>query len=349
MKDSTIKIIGAGPAGLSAAINLAKKEYRVIVYEKNPDVGMRFHNDFQGLENWSTDEDVMNLLQSMSIDIEFFNKPFYSGFLYGPSTNAEIKSRKPFFYLVKRGSDQDSLDSSLKKQALELGVHIIFNSALNEQAGDIIATGPKNPKIFAAGITFRTNLKEDIAITILDDSVAPKGYAYLLVSDMRATLATVIFEKVRDYNQCLENTIKRLKEIINFDINSVKKFIGVGSAFIPDSATKEKRLYVGEAAGFQDFLFGFGMRYAVKSGYLAAKSIIENKDYDTLWKENFDNQLQTSLSNRMIYASFGNSVYDYLIRKTKESRDPRKFWNRLYNRSLLKKIFYPMALKLKNN
>ena len=48
-----IKILGAGLSGLTAAINLAKEGYRVDVYEKNKDVGMRFHGDIQGLENWS--------------------------------------------------------------------------------------------------------------------------------------------------------------------------------------------------------------------------------------------------------------------------------------------------------
>jgi len=197
-------------------------------------------------------------------------------------------------------------------------------------------------------VTFETNVK-DIAVIILDDSIAPKGYAYLLVNDMRATLATVIFEKVKHHNQYIENTIKKFKEIIDFDMSAAKKFFGFGSFSIPESAVEKNKLYVGEAAGFQDFLFGFGIRYAIKSGYLAAKSIIENEDYDTLWKKDFNHQLKTSLSNRRIYTSFGDFGYDYLIKKTKDSRDPRKFWNRLYNQSLSEKFFYPIVLNLKNN
>ena len=48
-----VKILGAGLSGLTAAINLAQIGYKVDVYEKNKDVGMRFHGDLQGLENWS--------------------------------------------------------------------------------------------------------------------------------------------------------------------------------------------------------------------------------------------------------------------------------------------------------
>ena len=49
----TIKILGAGIAGLTAAIVLAKSGHLVEVFEKNKDCGMRFHGDLQGLENWS--------------------------------------------------------------------------------------------------------------------------------------------------------------------------------------------------------------------------------------------------------------------------------------------------------
>ena len=47
------KIIGAGLSGLTASIILAQRGYKVDVYEKNKDVGMRFNGDLQGLENWS--------------------------------------------------------------------------------------------------------------------------------------------------------------------------------------------------------------------------------------------------------------------------------------------------------
>ena len=47
MPIENIKIAGAGPAGLTAAINLAKAGYQVEVFEKNHDTGVRFHGDLQ--------------------------------------------------------------------------------------------------------------------------------------------------------------------------------------------------------------------------------------------------------------------------------------------------------------
>lgn len=54
----SIKILGAGISGLTAAINLAKAGYKVDVFEKNKDVGVRFGGDLQGLENWSERERI---------------------------------------------------------------------------------------------------------------------------------------------------------------------------------------------------------------------------------------------------------------------------------------------------
>jgi len=54
-----IQIAGAGPAGLAAAITLAKNGRQVVVHEARNEVGDRFNGDFQGLENWTTEQNVL--------------------------------------------------------------------------------------------------------------------------------------------------------------------------------------------------------------------------------------------------------------------------------------------------
>jgi flavin-dependent dehydrogenase len=48
-----IQIAGAGPAGLAAAIMLARAGRDVVVHEARREVGFRFGRDLQGLENRS--------------------------------------------------------------------------------------------------------------------------------------------------------------------------------------------------------------------------------------------------------------------------------------------------------
>ncbi len=68
-----IIICGAGPSGLTAAINLAESGFKVKVFEKNNDCGKRFHGDFQGLENWSSKEDILDEMNKMNISIDRIN------------------------------------------------------------------------------------------------------------------------------------------------------------------------------------------------------------------------------------------------------------------------------------
>jgi flavin-dependent dehydrogenase len=58
MNNKQIHIVGAGPSGLTAAINLARAGFKTIVYEKYSDVGIRFSGESQGLEIWSMKENV---------------------------------------------------------------------------------------------------------------------------------------------------------------------------------------------------------------------------------------------------------------------------------------------------
>lgn len=52
------------------------------------------------------------------------------------------------------------------------------------------------------------------------------------------------------------------------------------------------------------------MRYAILSGYLAAKSLIEGSDYDMLWKRGLKPMLETSLINRYLFEKGGTQVID---------------------------------------
>ncbi len=83
MKDP-ITIIGAGPAGLTAAIVLAKHGYKTRVYENASDVGHRLNGDFQGLENWSSEKDITELLKDIGIEMNFLCAPYYEGTIYAP-------------------------------------------------------------------------------------------------------------------------------------------------------------------------------------------------------------------------------------------------------------------------
>ena len=341
--ENTITIIGAGPAGLAAAIVLRKQGFPVKVYEMSSDVGHRLNRDFQGLENWSSEKDITELLKDIGIEINFLCVPYYEGTVYAPEMRpAEIKSERPIFYLVKRGTMPGTLDTGLKEQALSLGIEILFNHRLDKFDGSaIVGTGPKGADAVAVGITFTTAM-EDQAIVVLDDNIAPKGYAYLLVNQGYGTMVTVLYREYRREKEYFEKMMQFFENDINLDIRDAKRFGCYVNFFIRYSQIRHNKLYVGETAGFQDCLWGFGMRYAILSGYLAAKSLIQGLDYDMLWKRELKPMLETSLINRFFFEKFGHAGYRYLAKRLAEG-NPCRFLRKHYNYSFFKHLFLPIA------
>ena len=76
---NAITIVGAGPAGLACAIVLARAGRPVVVREWKDRVGHRFHDDFQGLENWSRGPDVLDELAAAGIAADFEHCGFDKG------------------------------------------------------------------------------------------------------------------------------------------------------------------------------------------------------------------------------------------------------------------------------
>lgn len=340
----SIEIVGAGPAGLVAAITLVKAGYKVKVYEEREDVGLRFQGDFQGIENWSQEEDVLDQLRQMGLLINFKCTPFYGGNVFGPNReSAKIQSDQPLFYLVSRGSVNHSLDQGLKIQALEAGVEIIFGQRIKKVEGrSITATGPKGADAIAKGVLFDTDLP-DQALAILDERLAPGGYAYLLVNQGQATMATVLFRDYHREKECFERTQQAFHALVRFTLKSPREFGGYGNFYLRSTEVHGGHLYVGESAGFQDFLWGFGMRYAITLGYLAALSIIEGKEYDKLWRKQFLPGLRASLINRTLWDKFGQLAGRYAVRRLGRKDDTRNLMRRLYGWSFWKTMLLPFA------
>jgi flavin-dependent dehydrogenase len=341
---SEIKILGAGISGLTAAINLAKGGFDVTVFEKASSVGSRFHNDYQGLENWSDDKDALEIVKELSIETSFWNKGFNNVSIYTDlQKEYTAKDANDLFYLVRRGP-KNSLDENLKNQAIDAGVKIKFNSKKKEEECDIIATGVsgRKPAGIVRGIVFDTD-SEDSIVLILNDKLAFKGYAYLLIADGRATMACVVIKDLSKANLCFENSFQAFTELKRMTIKNKKSFGGYGTFSLNKSNKQNHRLFVGEAAGFQDLFLGFGMKYAFLSGYIAAKSIVEEKNYDKLWQELFLDKLMASASNRLIYELSGELGYNYIANQLSSSKNPNLWLKNHYSLGSIKRLIYPLA------
>jgi flavin-dependent dehydrogenase len=342
---SKIKILGAGISGLSAAINLATAGYEVEVYERKGDAGARFLGDLQGLENYSEKGNVLDWLSTVNIKPDFYHKalpPLKA--LDGKGLAADFEFRRPLCYLVKRGVMQDSLDQGLKRQALEGGVRIFFNQKVDPASMDIVAVGTTSKEIFAVdkGIRFETAMP-DMAIAIVNDDAAIKGYSYLLVVDGYGCICTVLFDHFHLAEGCYKKTISLLEQTTELDIRNPKKVGGIGSFSLAGNFKMNNQLYVGEAAGLQDLLWGFGIRSAIYSGHLAAKSITEGLDYTDIASSYFQPKLKASMVIRFLYEKIGSYGYAGMLKYTNRKADPIKFLYNAHRFTPVHKLIFPLA------
>lgn len=339
-----INIAGSGPAGLSAGINLARAGYDVHVYERNADVGQRFHGDLQGLENWSRPVDVVSDLAAMNIRVNFDCDPFRKLTITNGNQSHDIVSSRPSYYLVKRGTVPVSLDQGLKRQALESGVALHLHESLPIEQADIDASGPRLQEVMAidSGIVFTTSLP-DMAVGVLHGPAAWKGYGYLLVTKGHGCLCVMLFEQFRQVHHCLQATRQLLEQRYPLDIRDPRQVGGLGSFRRQPLWTDGHRLLVGEASGLQDFLWGFGIRNAITSGWLAARSIITSQPYARLAEAHFSRRQRAGVVNRWLWHLASRGNYQAVVSLFRRLSDPLGFLGSIYNGNPLQRVLWPLA------
>ncbi len=308
-----VLIAGGGIAGLTCAINLAERGISVEVHEAKRYCGKAIR-DIEYLENWTFPEDALDTVRRCHLQPTFAHRAVHSFIAYSPLLRpVTVSASGPLMYRVWRGPVPGSIDEALELQAKDRGVLIHYASKLPEEQATVIAWGPRRPSVLIAGIEFRTPAADSIEV-LTDEACAPQFYAYRIVDGDRGVVVTAYPAHRTDGRHLLARTLERFQQIRPVRMETVRRFGYGGALRVSPTAVKEGRLYVGEAAGFQDCLFGFGMRYAMLSGYLAARCLAEGEDYDRLCREAFGHRLMVGANNRRLYALFGNPGYETMIR-----------------------------------
>ncbi|MGZ5443577.1 MAG: NAD(P)/FAD-dependent oxidoreductase [Thermoanaerobaculia bacterium] len=340
-----IRIAGAGPSGLAAAIALAREGRAVEVHEAKTDVGVRFIGDLQIIEGSSEREPVPDFLDRIGIERNFWFRPALSATFYDHrNTQRTIRSRDPFGYFIRRGAEPDTLDRGLLAQAQRLGVYVVFNSRL--QDADIIATGPASPDGLAREMTWHTSDPERVEV-FFNHHLSPGGYSYLFILDGIATFGCAIvadFKKIDDY---FEHSLQAAQNAHPFTIPAeTRSGYSYMNFHLKQRATKNGARYVGEAAGFQDYLFGLGIRYALTSGWLAARSILEERDFDELWQRELGPKQETSLVNRFLYEAGGNTGLSMFVRQAARAKDFNGYLGKWHRRTWWKSLLSPVVRRV---
>ncbi len=350
-----VKIMGAGLSGLAAATVLAKAGVEVHVHDVREDSGKRFDGDFQALENWSMDVDFFDQLKSWGFDpSEFKATEFTEVDLIHPDDEiSKTYSPKVAYRIVERGTSEHTIDQGFKRMAIAAGANLHYKSRVKEEDCQIIACGPKGTSAVAYGEIFKTKHPNHIAFQ-LNDKLAPGAYSYLIIIDGVGLICTCLWRKQKGTDRFLNETIAWYqKHYPDIDMEPIKRVGGKGDFTINKRYFQDERYYVGESGGLQDFMWGFGMRMAVWSGYLAAQDILGNCNYEKEVRKQLMPYVRTSVANRFLMNRVGDRTFKFMCKswmKDQAKRNDGLVWiGKLFRPTIFKSILYkiinPFILK----
>lgn len=348
MKSEPVHILGAGLSGLSAAIILSKNGYDVHVHEIRSDSGARFDGDFQGLENWTGSKDFFDEMREWGLDPDSFKSDAFSvvDLIHPDDEITQPITDGVAFRVVERGTDEHCIDQGFKRMAIEAGATIHYGSKRDPEECQIIAAGPKDSSAVAFGEIFHTDHPNHVSFQ-LNDKLAPGAYSYLIVIDGIGLICTCLWRKQKKSGRYLNETIAWYESHYELNRRPIKRVGGKGDFSLPDKYYHDGRYYVGEAGGLQDFMWGFGMRYAITSGVLAAKSILGEGDYESEVRKNLVPLIKISATNRFLMNRIGDNgfkmVARYWMRDQRKKGDGLEFMRWVYTPGIFRKMLWPVT------
>ena len=325
-----IHIAGSGIAGMTAAINLSRRGKTVIIHEKQDRIGGSRDGDFEGLENWIFAHTVPEFFSKCCVDFKALPAtPIFDFNVHLRGLDpVRVTSPEPFFYIVSRGTANTSIDNYMANICRRNKVQFKFGKALAREDADIYATGMGRAAAFIRGAAIRTDQPDQVHL-LLGNAFAPSGYAYLIINGGCGTIATA-YKKDSGKADPLRASIDYFRDI-GLDFTIEKRFASRGSFYLPRLWQRSRTVMIGEAGGYQDYLFGFGMRMAMYSGLAAAHKLCGEYSLARSSHRELNLKRKISFANRILYEQLSPASMCYWVERFHVSKAPLNILRRAYD------------------
>jgi hypothetical protein len=247
------------------------------------------------VENWLLDIDLVDELTSWGLNVNFHCAPIYSGTWFGPGFRDEATVR-----------DSRPLFYLIVRGplpgSLDWGLLV-----------DIVSGGAAQPRAYGVGYNFKTSAPNTACICY-DDDLTPGTFSYLAFCEGLGAIVAVAFAPLRGVKERLPRIVEGFRSRLAFDM--------------------EEPTYFAATVGFNLPQTGFGIRMAMTTGYLAARSLLEGLRYDELWRARYEAVMRAAVVNRWAQEVLGNYGYPLMLWYLRRHANA--------GRAILRRHYYPL-------
>jgi len=322
-----IIIVGAGPAGSSAALTAAKEGSSVLLLEEHPQIGIPLQCA-EGLSR-STIKDYLD------IKSEWTAVSLQGSIVRGP-TNEEFKIEYPNvgWVLNRKIFDQELASLAVKEGALlktnakvikieDKTVLVKENGLIKKYNAKFLigADGISSNVGFWLGIDTRLGLNEievcaeylienikiepNYTYLVFDNNIAPGGYAWIFPKSKDSANIGLGISPLKAEKKAKEYLDEWVRRDFSNGIIKEKIFGGVPAKILKKFSGKNFFL-IGDAARFTDPLSGAGIANGIKSGMIAGRNAVMRlkgkKDY-------FEKEIEEEIISEITFHKKVRDIY----------------------------------------
>jgi menaquinone-9 beta-reductase len=320
--DYDVIIVGGGLGGLIASIQLAKKQYNVLVVEK-------YAYPFNKVCGEYVSNEVKPFLESIGLDLSLLGATNINRFQL---TSIKGKSLETDLQMGGFGISRYTLDDELYKIAKSLGVTFLLNTTVDDiqKINETFFVETNTNQTFETNVVIgsygkRGKLDKSLFREFPAQKQAFVGVKYHIKYDFPKDLIALHnfsggycgISAIEDNKYCLCYLSDRNNVKYSGGVHEMELVINE-IIFTPKSAVHKNILMVGDTAGLITPLAGNGMSIAIRAAVIASELIgdflkkeIDREElegsYTAEWNKNFKNRLWRGRQLQKLFGDEFNS------------------------------------------